>query len=430
MKLLIGKSNNATIPKVTVYGSILGHGLEMYDFTLYGALIGLISEAYFTFSNSSFYLALLSLSTGYIARPFGALLIGYMADRYGRKTGLIFTIFCASLATGAIGLCPTYEQIGIIAPVVLVCARLLQGICAGAETSNSSVFLTEHCQKDSTSFGTSMIFFSGGLGCILALLVSLIFLETEYLWGWRIPFIIGMIIGIIILLIRLKINESFIYEKSRYYSQQIKFKDYYNIFAFYNKKIIITIMCGALSGITSTTLIVFSNLFLQKEHGIKIAESLLFSIYGLIAFLFSCFFCSKINSKIIRKKVIRISLIGIIIWSLPYFLLLGQNIFIYSLSAQVILGIFAGAFISTTKSLVIEQFPVYIRCTLVSLGYNFGYAMTSGIYILLSFWLINFTGYNFTPFILLSIFALSMLFIVDKILNEVNNSDIETPHTI
>ena len=418
------KSNNS-IPRMTLYGSILGHGLEMYDFTLYGALINSISEAYFTFSHSSFYLALLSLSTGYIARPFGALLIGYMADKYGRKIGLIFTIFCASLATGAIGLCPTYEQIGITAPIVLICARLLQGICAGAETSNSSVFLIEHCQKDSTSFGTSMIFFSGGLGCIIALLVSIIFLETEYLWGWRIPFVMGMVIGIIILFIRLKISESLIYEESRDYSQEIKFKDYYKILLFYNKKIISTVMCGALSGITSTTLIVFANLFLQKQHGIKTVESLLFSIYGLIAFLFSCFLCSKISSKITRRMVINISLIGLTIWSLPYFLLLNKNIFIYSLSAQIIFGTFAGAFISTTKSLVIEQFPAYIRCTLVSLGYNFGYAMTSGIYIFLSFWLINFTGYNVTPFILVSIFALLMLFTVSSILNEDKNKDIE-----
>lgn len=397
------------IPKYTLWSCVLGHGLEMYDFTLYGASTTFIAFNFFaaTEKGTSFLFSLLALSVGYIARPLGAILFGYIGDIYGRKRSLIFTMLIASIATGAIGFCPSYASIGIFASIILFIARFMQGLCAGAETSDASVFLIEHCESERSSYGSSMIFLSGGIGCLIALLISKIFMSFEFTWAWRIPFILGLGTGMFVLYLRFKVNESIEFIKSAAQHKRILNLSFFKKLLQHNiSGIVKAVSCGLLSGTTSTTIVVFVNLYLHKIHGLKMAEALSFSLYGLIPFILCCYFCSKIYSNYIRDKVISGAVAGLIFFAWPYFLLISTSITPAIVLAQIILGILAGSFIAPVNSLLAEQFPVEVRCTGISMSYNAGYALTSGLYPILAFKIIEDTRCIYSPAIFIFVFSL------------------------
>lgn len=395
-----------SVSRTTLWGCVLGHGLEMYDFTLYGAFTTLIALHFFdqNSSESSFIFALLALSAGYIARPMGAVLFGYIGDIYGRKRSLILTILIASIATGTIGLCPSYISLGVLSSVILFIARFLQGFCAGAETSDASVYLIESSPKEKSSFGSSMIFLSGGIGCLIALFTSKLFLTFESDVAWRYPFLIGCFFGVFVLYLRFQSDES------REFSQQNN--NTANLSIVFKKLIFKhtsglgkSISCGFLSGVTSTTIVVFVNLYLHKLKGFEMSSALTFSLYGLIPFIMSCFFCSRITSRETRNKVITLAMASLFILGGPYFYAVATGVVEAIIIAQVALGLCAGAFIAPVNSLLAEQFPPDVRCTGVSVGYNIGYAFTSGIYPILAFKLIDYTGNIYSPCVFILFFS-------------------------
>lgn len=405
------KINNQKIPRLILWSSILGHALEMYDFTLYGAFTAFIASHFFpnTTFDGSFFFALIALSVGYVARPLGAIIFGYIGDIYGRKRSLILTISVASLSTGAIGICPSYSSIGILSSLILFLARFMQGLCAGSETSDASVFLIEHCKPNYSSYGSAMIFLSGATGCLIALLISRVLLSFSYEWAWRIPFILGLVAGTIVLYMRLKVKESIEYKNSRKLNTSFGFCLFHKIVTLYSAGFLKALSCGALSGITSTTIVVFINLFLYKILTVDIKSALSFSLYGLFTFIFSCFFCSKISSNYKRNNVIMYAILGLILFSLPYFYLVGTGSTFEIILAQMVLGIFAGAFIAPTNAFLAEQFPVNLRCTGVSVGYNTGFAITSGLYPILAFRIIELTGNVCAPAVFMIVFGLLAL---------------------
>lgn len=395
------------IPKNIFWSCVLGHGLEMYDFTLYGAFTTLIALHFFENmeTKSSFLPALLALSVGYVARPFGAVLFGYIGDIYGRKKSLIFTMLIASIATGLIGICPPYASIGILAPILLFTARFMQGLCVGAETSDVSVFLIEHCQSERSSYGSAMIFLSGGVGYLIALFVSKIFIGFGSSWVWRIPFIIGFGVGVFVLYLRCNIEESIEFVNSMHDTKTLSFSFFKKLVRHHTSGIAKAIACGLLSGITSTTIIVFVNLYLYKVNDVDMTDALSFSVYGMIPFILSCYFCSKISSNHIRNKIIVIAASGLFFFAWPYFYLIGTGMTLIIVFAQIIFGILAGSFIAPVNSLLAEQFPAEMRCTGVSVGYNTGYALTSGFYPILAFTLIEITGNIYSPAIFILVFS-------------------------
>lgn len=398
---------NPKIPKITLWSCILGHGLEMYDFTLYGAFTAFITLHFFSSlgPGASFFSALMALSVGYIARPIGALFFGYVGDIYGRKKSLILTMLIASLATGIIGLCPSYASIGVLASITLFLARFMQGLCAGAETSDASVFLIEHCKSERSSYGSAMIFLSGASGCLIALFVSKMVISFNFEWAWRIPFIIGFAAGAIVIYLRFKIKESAKYKRNKKINVPFSFYFFYRLLTIHGSGLTKALACGALSGITSTTIVVFVNLYLYKILGVDMADALVFSLYGMVPFILSCYFCSKIPSNHTRNKVIVGAISGLILFAWPYFYLVSTGLTPVIVFAQIILGILAGSFIAPVNSFLAEQFPGEVRCTGVSVGYNTGYALTSGLYPILAFKLIEITGNIYFPAIFILVFA-------------------------
>lgn len=198
-----------------ILATSLGTVFEWYDFYLYGALAVFFSALFFPPGNdtAAFLASLATFGAGFAVRPFGALVFGRMGDLVGRKYTFLVTITLMGLATVAVGFMPTYGQIGIFAPIILVALRLIQGLALGGEYGGAATYIAEHSPDHRRGEMTSWIQTTATLGLLLSLAVLLAvrhFLsDADFkLWGWRIPFILSAILLVVSLYIRLKLKES------------------------------------------------------------------------------------------------------------------------------------------------------------------------------------------------------------------------------
>ena len=198
-----------------IFASSLGTVFEWYDFYLYGSLAAVISKQFFSGVNptAAFIFALLAFAAGFAVRPFGAIFFGRIGDIVGRKYTFLVTILIMGLSTFAVGVLPTYAQIGLAAPVILILARLLQGLALGGEYGGAATYVAEHAPHGRRGAFTSWIQTTATLGLFLSLLVIMgcrIALGPEKFdaWGWRIPFLVSLVLLGISVWIRLKLNES------------------------------------------------------------------------------------------------------------------------------------------------------------------------------------------------------------------------------
>ena len=213
-----GASTRELTPAVirrVIFASSLGTVFEWYDFYLYGSLAAVISKQFFSGVNptAAFIFALLAFAAGFAVRPFGAIVFGRIGDIVGRKYTFLVTILIMGLSTFAVGVLPTYAQIGVAAPVILILARLLQGLALGGEYGGAATYVAEHAPHGRRGAFTSWIQTTATLGLFLSLLVIMgcrvaLGAENFDAWGWRIPFLLSLVLLGISVWIRLKLNES------------------------------------------------------------------------------------------------------------------------------------------------------------------------------------------------------------------------------
>ena len=202
--------------------SSLGTVFEWYDFFLYGSLAAVIAKQFFAKADptTGLIFALLAFAAGFIVRPFGALVFGRLGDMIGRKYTFLMTILIMGLSTFGVGLLPAYESIGIAAPIILISLRLLQGLALGGEYGGAAVYVAEHAPDNQRGQFTAWIQTTATLGLFLSLLVIL---STRLLigeaafgdWGWRIPFLVSIILLGISVWIRLSMSESPVFTKMK-----------------------------------------------------------------------------------------------------------------------------------------------------------------------------------------------------------------------
>ena len=197
-----------------IFASSLGTVFEWYDFYLYGSLAAIISKQFFSGVNETtgFIFALLAFAAGFAVRPFGALVFGRLGDMVGRKYTFLITIVIMGLSTALVGLLPSYAQVGVLAPVILIALRLLQGLALGGEYGGAATYVAEHAPQGKRGLYTSWIQTTATLGLFLSLIVILLtrsLLGDQFdTWGWRIPFLISVVLLGISVYIRLQLAES------------------------------------------------------------------------------------------------------------------------------------------------------------------------------------------------------------------------------
>ncbi|MDG9885055.1 MFS transporter [Pseudomonas sp. GD04058] len=207
-------ANSRREERKIIFASSLGTVFEWYDFFLYGALAAVISKQFFAGVNdtTAFIFALMAFAAGFLVRPFGALVFGRLGDMIGRKYTFLVTIVLMGLSTFAVGLLPTYASIGIAAPIILVVLRMLQGLALGGEYGGAATYVAEHAPPGKRGFHTGFIQSTATLGLLLSLIVVL---GSRYIsgdqfetWGWRLPFLLSIVLLAISTWIRMSMHES------------------------------------------------------------------------------------------------------------------------------------------------------------------------------------------------------------------------------
>jgi MFS family permease len=206
----------------TVIAAALGNGLEFFDFTVYSFFGPIIGKLFFPADDAfaSLLMSLAAFGVGFVVRPLGGVAIGIFADRAGRKPALLLTVAMMALGTGLIGLAPSYEQIGLAAPVLIVLGRLLQGFSAGGEVGAATTLLMESGSAGTRGTLVSWQMASQGgaalVGALIALLLSKSLTHSQLMdWGWRVPFLLGLAIGPIGFILRARIEDTSRHVQSR-----------------------------------------------------------------------------------------------------------------------------------------------------------------------------------------------------------------------
>lgn len=206
--------------RLVIAGASAGTVFEWYDFFLYGSLAGFITEHFFSGVNATtgYIFALLAFAAGFAVRPFGALVFGRLGDLWGRKNTFLVTMVLMGLSTFTVGLLPDYAAVGVIAPVLLIVSRLIQGLALGGEYGGAATYVAEHAPEGKRGLYTSWIQTTATFGLFLSLIV-IIAVRTKLgedafkAWGWRIPFLVSALLLIVSLWIRLRLNESPVFQK-------------------------------------------------------------------------------------------------------------------------------------------------------------------------------------------------------------------------
>jgi MFS family permease len=317
-------SMTATEKKV-IFASSLGTVFEWYDFYLYGSLAAIIAKQFFSGLDPSaaYIFALLAFAAGFLVRPFGALVFGRLGDMIGRKYTFLITILIMGAATFIVGLLPNYASIGVAAPVILVALRMLQGLALGGEYGGAATYVAEHSPNGKRGAYTSWIQTTATLGLFLSLMVILgvrtAIGEAAFAdWGWRVPFLVSILLLAISVWIRLSMNESPAFQKMKSEGKTSKAPLSESFGEWKNLKIVIIALLGLTAGqavvwYTGQFYALFFLTTIAKVDGVT--ANLLIAAALVIGTPFFIVF-GALSDKIGRKPII---MLGCLLGALTYF---------------------------------------------------------------------------------------------------------------
>ncbi|MBP6558990.1 MAG: MFS transporter, partial [Burkholderiaceae bacterium] len=319
--------------KKVIFASSLGTVFEWYDFYLYGTLAAIIGKQFFSNldPNSQVIFSLLAFAAGFIVRPFGALVFGRLGDMIGRKYTFLVTILIMGLATFIVGLLPTYASIGVAAPIILIGLRMLQGLALGGEYGGAATYVAEHSPHGKRGAYTAWIQTTATLGLFLSLIVILgvrtSLGEAAFAdWGWRIPFLVSILLLAISVWIRLSLSESPAFQKMKAEGKTSKAPLTESFGQWKNLKIVILALVGLTMGqaVVWYTGQFYTQFFLTGSLKVDGATAnILVAVSLIIGTPFFLFFGS-LSDKIGRKPIIMAGLLIAVLTYFPIFKMLTE----------------------------------------------------------------------------------------------------------
>ncbi|MFC9833293.1 MFS transporter [Rhodococcus sp. NPDC127530] len=367
----------AMTPRRAATAALLGSALEYYDFFVYGAAAALVFNVLFFPSGDPAVALIASFATfavGYVARPVGAVVMGHFGDRLGRKRVMLATVVMMGIASFAIGCLPTYAQVGLFAPVLLVALRIVQGFSAGAESAGASTLTVEHSPVGRRGFFTSFVMVGYAVGCSLAtvvfLPVAMLPHDALYTWGWRIPFWLSAVVVVITYYVRSHLDETPAFTEAREGSQVRKRP--LNDVITYHWRDVIRVAGASLMASMQTLFAVFS-LSYATSVGVD-RGAMLAVISGAIALSIVSIPAAGYLSDVIGRK--RTMLIGAVGGALTIFAYLWAisttNILLIAIFAFINMSLFFSCYNGVWTSFFAEQFPAPVRFTGMAVSNQIG----------------------------------------------------------
>src|SRR6516225_5647634 len=371
-----------------VSAAVIGNVLEWYDFAVYAFVAGIIAKNFFAQSDevTALLSSFLAYGLGFVARPLGGVVIGRLGDTRGRKAALLLTIFIMAAGTVMIGVLPIYASIGLLAPLLLVLARLMQGFSAGGEWGGSTAYIVEWAPKgrrgwfgsfQQTSVVAGLLLGSG----VAALLNTLLSQEQMSDWGWRVPFLLGAILGPVGFYMRRTMKETPAYEAASRDARTTEggFGLAARAFGF---TIVWTVCFYVLLNYMPT--------YTQKYLKLSASAALWANTIGLVVLLVCIPLMGRLSDRVGRKPLLIACCLAFIVIPYPIFLfLLGGASLPELIAVQVLFGILISMFSGPGPAAIAEIFPTASRSTWMTSGYALAVAIFGGFAPYISVWLID-----------------------------------------
>jgi MHS family proline/betaine transporter-like MFS transporter len=382
-----------------VTAAVLGNVLEWYDFAVYGFLAGIIGKVFFPSGDEVTQLlsAFAVFGVGFVVRPLGGILIGRLGDLKGRKAALILTIMLMAIGTVLIGVVPSYGAIGVLAPAIIVVARLLQGFSAGGEWGGSTSFIVEWAPENRRGLYGSFQQCSVVAGLLLGSGISALFStllapgEMEA-WGWRIPFLLGGIIGPVGIYMRRNVEETPAYRRAQ--RQVALVADDAAPLLLAARAFGFTILWTVCFYICLTYLPTWTT----KYAGITRPEALWSNTLGLFVLVIAIPLMGHVSDLVGRKRLILAACAALIVLPYPFFaFMLDKPGLAAIMVVQVVFGLVISMYSGAGPAAISEIFPTHRRSTWMTSGYALSVAVFGGFAPYIATWLIDRTGNAISP---------------------------------
>ena len=393
-----------------IAAGMIGNVLEWYDFAVYGYFATAIGRHFFPHEDAVAQLlsAFGVFAIGYVMRPIGGAVVGHIGDRFGRRAALTFSVAAMAIPTFLIGLLPGYATLGVAAPIALTLLRMVQGLSVGGEYTSSMVFLVEHAPDGRRGVMGALAAGGAGGGTLLGSAVGAGFAASMSdaaldAWGWRIPFLLGLAVGIAGYLLRRHVMETIPAERRKRAPMLETLSDHWRIVLGFAGLSVFNAV-GFYVGF------VYLVSWLQTADGIAPARALEINSLSMAVLLPVVMATGFLTDRVGRKPVLLLACILGFVGAVPIFLLLNQP---SALSAQLgqlglvaVIGLYGGA----QPAIMVEAAPLPVRCTAVALGYNITFGVIGGFTPLVAAWLVDRTGDEIAPaFLIMAAAAVTLL---------------------
>lgn len=382
--------------------SLIGNVLEWYDFTLYGYFAAIFAHVFFPSSDKllSTLMTFAVFAVGFLMRPVGAALFGYLGDRYGRKKTLAAAIILMAVSTTMIGLLPSYDQVGRLAGILLIICRLGQGLAVSGELCGTMVYVIEHANLRRGWYGswTMASAFIGLLfGSLVSVLVTQYFTESSlYSWGWRIPFLISIVLGIIGLYLRLNMPETPCFEALKTASNTLVNpirQAFQNEFGLMFKTLNLT----ALSASAFYFIFIYFSFYLKHYLGLDLKHALLINNGSMLLSIILMPILGLLSDRFGRKIFLLIGASGIFFGVYPMLSYVQNATLASAITSQLYLAVCLSFICGIIPVTLVELFQTKTRYTALAIPFNLSQALFGGTVPLIMTYAIELTGDNLAP---------------------------------
>ncbi|KVM75869.1 MFS transporter [Burkholderia ubonensis] len=412
---LHGSRQDSTAQERTkaVVAVIVGNGFEWFDFISYGFFSVIIAKLFFPTSddNLSLLLSVSTIGVGFFMRPVGGIILGGMADKIGRRATLVITISLMTIGTALIAFAPTYKDAGILAPLMIVCARLLQGFSAGGEMGGATGFLRDHVPAERLGYYTSWIQASIGFAIILAsvlavVLVKYLSVDQVESWGWRIPFLIGLCLGPLGIYIRNQAHDS-----TEDVTRVRERTPVIEIARRWKSKTLIGFGLVIFWTVCSYVLLFYIPTYATKVLHLPASTGFIAVLVGASIVLFVTPIFGHLSDRYGRRRFLMGALVMAIIAAHPLFKLLNASPGLHSLLLfQIVFGLVIACYEGPILAALSDTFPRQIVSTGISISYNLAVITFGGFSAAILTWAIAATQNNLAPaFYVMGTAALSFI---------------------
>ncbi|BAU72089.1 MFS transporter [Metapseudomonas furukawaii] len=387
--------------------SFMGNFVEWFDYAAYGYLAAVIAVVFFpaTDKTTGLLATFAVFAISFIIRPIGGIVWGHIGDRYGRRNALSLSILIMSGATFCIALLPTYAQVGMLAPLLLLLIRLVQGFSASGEYAGAAAFLAEYAPDDKRGFYTSLVPASTAAGLLFgslfaALLYSQLDSEQLHEWGWRIPFLLAAPLGLIGRYIRLHLQDT---PKFREMEQALERKagdhsvPIRELMGAQRARVLVAIGVTCLNAVAFYLILSYMPTYLSAEMGMTETDSFLASTVSLATYIGFIFLMGKLSDRFGRKTMLVLASLLFVGATVPLFGLLDGQGFAMILLIQIAFGLMLAMNDGTLPCFLAEIFPTRVRYSGFAFSFNTANALFGGTAPFLATWLIAETGDKLAP---------------------------------